>query len=245
VVLCDSPLDGEPESVAVELRRQLDERNFGLIAIGWPGPADVVLPTDVSDRELLNCVRLLDERVRLWRRVQTLTRHQQSLVEQAMLDVVTGVPNRRAWEEQFAQSLEALRAAGRSGCLAILDLDQFKSVNDRHGHATGDQVLRVVGQALRSRIRQADFLARLGGDEFGLLVDGLTPDTALGVLERIRRDLIPAESATSLPPVTASLGYVLFAAHLPATAAELFDAADQALASAEAAGRDRAIGTVL
>jgi diguanylate cyclase (GGDEF)-like protein len=241
LVICDSPLDGASEPLAAELRPQLEQKNIGLIAIGWPGPAEVVLPADVSDRELLNCIRLVHERVRLWRLVQTLVHQQKSLLEQAMVDVVTGLPNRRAWEEQFSLRLDALRTAGRHGCLAILDLDHFKQVNDQGGHAVGDQVLRAVGQTLRSRVRQADFVARLGGDEFGLLVDGLRHDSAPGVLERVRCELISSESAASLPPITASLGYAIFAADSKLTAAELFNAADQALGRAKAAGRDRAL----
>ena len=242
LVICDTPLDDALHPSMAELRPQLEQRNVGSIAIGWQGPAEVVLPADVSDRELLNCLRLVHERVRLWRLVQSLAGQQKTLFEQAMMDVVTGLPNRRAWEEQFVLRVDALRSAGRDGCLAILDLDHFKRANDQGGHATGDLVLRAVGQTLRSRVRQADFVARLGGDEFGLLVDGLARESAPGVLERIRRNLVPLEltDAASLPPVTASLGYVHFAAGSNATPAELFDAADRALGRAKAAGRDRA-----
>ncbi len=112
LMICDTPLDGNSNPLAAELRPQLEQRNIGMIAIGWPGPAEVVLPADVSDRELLNCLRLVYERVRLWRLVQSLAGQQKSLVEQALMDVITGLPNRRAWEEQFVQRVEALRSAG-------------------------------------------------------------------------------------------------------------------------------------
>jgi diguanylate cyclase (GGDEF)-like protein len=242
LVISDAPWDEWSEPWAAELMPLFEQRNIGLIAIGWSGPADVVLPTDVSERELLNCVMLVLERVRISRLVQNLTHQQQSLVEQALVDVVTGLPNRRAWEEQITRRVEAMRTAGRGGCLAIFDLDHFKRVNDQRGHATGDQVLQAVGQTLRSRIRQVDFVARLGGDEFGLLVDGLSVDAASAVLERIRRDLLNSiEAAESLPPITASLGYVLIALSSTATTRDLFDAADRALGRAKAAGRDQAL----
>ncbi|MGQ4828129.1 GGDEF domain-containing protein, partial [Enterococcus faecalis] len=81
-------------------------------------------------------------------------------------DPLTGLANRRA----FVEALEAHVGQKRSGCLAIIDIDHFKQVNDRHGHAAGDRVLQAFGEVARSTLRSSDMVARIGGEEFAVIL---------------------------------------------------------------------------
>ena len=82
-----------------------------------------------------------------------------------MLDVVTGLPNRRAWEAQLTPRIEAMRTAGREGCLAIVDLDHFKQINDRYGHAVGDAVIAAFSQTICEETSEKMVAGRIGGED--------------------------------------------------------------------------------
>src|SRR5690606_10608541 len=96
----------------------------------------------------------------------------------AYTDPLTGLANRRAFEEQGSWRMGEAARAGRPVMLCFLDLDGFKAVNDRWGHAAGDELLRQVAGRLRGAVREADLIARFAGDEFALLVEGLDPAAA-------------------------------------------------------------------
>lgn len=125
--------------------------------------------------------------------------------------------------------------------MAYLDLDHFKSVNDRHGHAAGDEALRIASRALSGALRATDLAARLGGDEFVILIPGAAADGARLVLERVRAALREAMRARDWP-VTASIGAVVFRSP-PASVEEMLATVDAAMYRLEAAGRDR-VGVV-
>ena len=93
-----------------------------------------------------------------------------ALEAKADTDALLDIPNRRGFERELRRSLAYVRRYGASAGLIYLDLDQFKPVNDRHGHAAGDRVLQAVAAALRRSVRESDVVARLGGDEFGVLL---------------------------------------------------------------------------
>ncbi len=103
----------------------------------------------------------------------------------ALTDQLTGLPNRRALEGFLVESLR--RRPGSSNVLVLLDIDHFKRINDRFGHAVGDEILKQCAELMRSMLRSADFLARIGGEEFAMILDGLSRDEALGTVNRIRR----------------------------------------------------------
>jgi diguanylate cyclase (GGDEF)-like protein len=154
-------------------------------------------------------------------------------------DALTGLPNRRAFEEDLAR--EAARAARSGGPLAVvaLDVDRFKAVNDVHGHAAGDAVLRAVAARAAGAIRAGDVLARLGGEEFGILLPGADLPRAVDAAERIRAALAdaPIEAAGHALAVTASFGCAALA---PAEAPDALVArADARLYDAKRAGRNR------
>jgi diguanylate cyclase (GGDEF)-like protein len=147
----------------------------------------------------------------------------------AFNDPVTELPNRRAFDDRLLE----LAAGARAGILLTLDVDSFKAVNDEHGHAAGDDVLRSVGRAIRREVRPSDFVARTGGDEFAALLPGCSAGKGLEVAERVRAR-VKADPGHS---VTLSIGI----ASLSANARHAVLAADQALYAAKEAGRDRVV----
>lgn len=223
-------------------------RNAGIVTVGGTLPAnvslaaDVSLPADVSlaadcsPRELHLACELLLQIVRLRRSLRAQNAERKILSEQALTDPLTGLANRRAWDETVA----SVEGRDVSGCVAILDLDFFKQINDRNGHAIGDQVLREVGQELRTRTRRGDLAARMGGDEFALLLVNLEPDRALSVVDRVRQ-AVGLSTARAGAATTASAGLTVFSQTTGCPAKQLLDAADRALRQAKALGRDRTI----
>jgi diguanylate cyclase (GGDEF)-like protein len=231
-----------PESAGAHNRR-LARGEIAVVAVGVATPADVSLPADFTPRELRLACLLLTEIVRLRRERREHARARQVLSHLAMSDPLTGLANRRAWDEELANRSRAAAASGRSLCVALFDLDLFKRVNDACGHATGDEVLRAAAKRLIGSVRRGDHLARLGGDEFGLLVDDLSAEPAFAVVERIRQSLHAAPTATCSFEITASAGFVLYpqgsADREAPEQATLYTAASGALRKAKAAGRNR------
>jgi diguanylate cyclase (GGDEF)-like protein len=216
--------------------------DVGRIAIGDASlAADVRLPADVTIREFEQTCRLLAEVVRLRREQAAGARRQRWLARMAHLDPLTGLPNRRAWDERVA---EVFRSAPRQADfpvgLALLDLDHLKVVNDTRGHLAGDELLRLTGSALRAALRASDLVARLGGDEFGLLLTGLDPAAAYATVERVRSEMPRRLSEEFASTATVSAGLCV-AMPLEATPEEVFAGADLALREAKRLGRNRTI----
>ncbi len=163
---------------------------------------------------------------------------------EATTDPLTGLANRRGWDRAIGAELAAL-GAGRGLCVAMIDLDRLKSVNDTQGYAVGDRVLEVAAAALGRALRSTDFVARLGGDEFGLLLSVPDAGAAAAVLERVRRAVPAALAEAGLPVLTASAGYVVADADRAAAALPCPDkalaAAAEALHRAKRVGGDRTI----
>ncbi|HZF74789.1 MAG TPA: sensor domain-containing diguanylate cyclase [Acetobacteraceae bacterium] len=162
----------------------------------------------------------------------------------ALTDPLTGLPNRTALMDTLTREIARQgRERGRFGLLC-LDLDSFKTLNDSHGHATGDEALREVAAALREGLRRGDLPARMGGDEFCVLLACSEPDRVQGrverVAERVRR-LIGERMAARGWAVTASVGAVAFM-RPPASATAALTLGDRLLYEAKAAGRDRVVG---
>ena len=167
-----------------------------------------------------------------------LRRTQSQLRLLATHDPLTTVLNARAFASQLAQELGRNRRYGRPLALIYLDLDDFKKVNDAHGHATGDAVLRLVADAMRSAVRQADVVGRLGGDEFGVLMPETDGTVAHAVATRLAGGIRTVFRGT--PSVTASIGVVAVSG-TEAGSDELLRKADQAMYEAKRAGKDRVI----
>jgi len=167
-----------------------------------------------------------------------LRRTQAQLELLATHDPLTTVLNARAFASQVAQELGRNRRYGRPLALIYLDLDDFKRVNDAHGHATGDAVLRLVADAMRGAVRQADFVGRLGGDEFGVLMPETDGSVAHSVANRLAGGIRTVFRGT--PSVTASIGVVAVTG-TEAGSDELLRKADQAMYEAKQAGKDRVV----
>jgi diguanylate cyclase (GGDEF)-like protein len=160
---------------------------------------------------------------------------------QASRDPLTGVLNRRGFERVFNRLREEHAQAGQPVCLVLLDVDHFKSVNDRYGHVVSDGVLRGMVRTIEEHARASDSLARLGGDEFALLLARTPLERGLETAERIRRRVSEAALATDGPregpAVTISLGVAMLA---PEDSLEsLLARADEALYRAKRDGRNR------
>lgn len=167
-----------------------------------------------------------------------------TLAELARKDALTGLPNRRAFEEALAREIARVRRIGGSLSALVMDVDHFKRVNDDHGHAGGDAVLAQVAARTRAALRAEDFLARVGGEELAVLLPGTTLRGALDAGERVRTAIERAPFAPR-PDVsialTASLGCAA-AAGDEADGADLVARADARLYEAKRAGRNRVIG---
>jgi len=167
-----------------------------------------------------------------------LRRTQSQLQLLATHDPLTTALNARAFASQLAQELGRNRRYGRPLALVYLDLDDFKKVNDAHGHATGDAVLRLVADAMRSAVRQADVVGRLVGDEFGVLMPETDGSVAHAVATRLAGGIRTVFRGT--PSVTASIGVVAVSG-TEAGSDELLRNADQAMYEAKRAGKDRVV----
>ena len=113
------------------------------------------------------------------------------LAELARVDSLTGVANRRAWDDELARGLERARRTGKPCSVALIDLDHFKRFNDMHGHQRGDALLHTAAQAFAARLRNDDLIARYGGEEFAVLLHGCALDSALQLFERLQ-GMLPA-----------------------------------------------------
>ena len=158
----------------------------------------------------------------------------------ARTDPLTGLDNRRAFVERVDQELTRARRARSGVCLAYIDLDGFKKINDTYGHAEGDSVLRRAAAAVRGAVREADVTARLGGDEFAVLLVDAGPAGARLVAQRVVdrvRELAGEYPGTGLG---ASVG-VVCCATTPGDAEALIRAADRAMYRAKASGKSTVV----
>jgi diguanylate cyclase (GGDEF)-like protein len=158
----------------------------------------------------------------------------------ASTDALTGLPNRHYFDE-FVSLLAQRRRAGDAVGILMVDIDKFKGLNDRHGHGTGDEVLRAVAGAIVSAVREDDVPARFGGEEFVVLLRNPDPGVAFEVGERIRRAVRELDlDRFGVGRVSVSVG-VAVADEPEEPIDALIEAADRALYRAKRAGRDRVV----
>jgi diguanylate cyclase (GGDEF)-like protein/PAS domain S-box-containing protein len=151
--------------------------------------------------------------------------------EMALTDELTGLPNRRAWDDELQRELARAKRHNERLSVAMVDLDHFKEFNDQHGHQAGDQLLEQAAAAWRPAIRSSDFIARYGGEEFAVLLPGCPPSSATAVVERIR-------AATPMGE-TCSAGIAAWDGE--EAAESMVSRADVALYEAKRSGRDRIV----
>lgn len=196
----------------------------GALAISWPAMRE-----EPADGELLLLGVLAGEASIAMQRADLLGR----LDELTRTDELTGLPNRRAWDELLTHELAIGERQGQPVSVAMLDLDFFKKYNDEHGHLAGDRLLRAAAATWQATLRATDVLARWGGEEFALLLPGCDGAGAAVLIERLRGTLPDG--------VTFSAGVATATADGHTAPRALVDAADQALYLAKAGGRDRVV----
>ena len=167
-----------------------------------------------------------------------MRRTQDELHRLATHDHLTNVLNSSSFTRRVAQELPRSRRYRRPGALIYLDLDDFKGLNDTHGHQIGDAVLRLVADALLHAVREVDVVGRMGGDEFAVLLPETEGPVAATTAQRLNDSLRKAFDGTTA--VTASMGVVSFS-DTEASADDLIRRADQAMYEAKRAGKDRVV----
>jgi diguanylate cyclase (GGDEF)-like protein len=203
------PIVGDVDAIAV-------------LALGWSEPSE-----PLSERVAGAVRTLAAETAIALERAALLARLQQS----ANTDELTGLPNRRAWEEQLPRELARARRERQSVCVVMLDLDRFKDFNDREGHQAGDRMLKLCASAWASQLRATDILARYGGEEFSLVLPGCALADGRVLVERLR-EMTPLEQ-------TLSAGIAVWDGVEPPPA--LVGRADTALYEAKRTGRNRVV----
>jgi diguanylate cyclase (GGDEF)-like protein len=216
-----------PGSEQLEFELSAGRRSFGLLRLHG---SDFDVEERMTAASLAGQAVVALENARLHRIVE----------RQALVDGLTGLANRRQADETLATELARAERIGGPVGLILADVDDFKAVNDRHGHPTGDMVLRDLAATLRETVREIDTAARWGGEEFAVILPGTDLEGAAQVAERLRVALAEREilSVVGEPlHVTASFGAA--SSGSSTTLAQLVGAADEALYRAKRAGKDR------
>jgi two-component system cell cycle response regulator len=249
IVSIASKLDGL--KVIAHIRSEEATRRLSILAIGDDDDraramraldlgADDIVFRPLDEDELAARVRTL---IRRKRYIEQMSAALDEGLEAAMLDALTGVGNRRSFDVKIEPLVKRAATGGGALSLLMFDIDRFKAVNDEHGHAVGDALLREFAARLSATVRPLDIICRYGGEEFLVIMPGTSGDLAALAAERLRKRIaaapFPVSPSLSLT-VTASAGV---AAVRPAdTAEDVLQRADEALYRAKAAGRNRVMG---
>jgi diguanylate cyclase (GGDEF)-like protein len=242
-----------PDMDGLEVLRRMNSRRMGSTAILMltgmddddlatqcieAGAQDFLLKQEISPRRLLRAVT----HARMRHRIENaLIESHERLRELAEQDPLTGLANRYSFDQSLRAAIPRTRRYNLNLALLLLDLDNFKLVNDSHGHDVGDQLLRIVAQRLSEVTRDGDILCRLGGDEFAVLAFQIGYDDAVHQLaERLLEAASrPVEIGGMVLPMSASIGIALCPDNT-ADADELFKCADLAMYRAKRGGRNQA-----
>ena len=205
---------------------------WGILEVTWP---------QGGSAELRAQAPLLPAVARL---VELAIQNQTTLEKLVFLDPLTGVYNRAFYERQVALEMERAHRTGRKFALLVLDVDDFKAINDRHGHRAGDQVLARLAFEVRARMRKIDLIFRYGGEEFVLLLPGAEQLEARRTAERLRTVVNSVRFGVEGVPqplhVTVSIGVAIYPDDAR-TASGLFKHADAALYRAKEQGKNRVV----
>jgi diguanylate cyclase (GGDEF)-like protein/PAS domain S-box-containing protein len=194
---------------------------IGVLAVGWAERVDAPPPRISSLMDLIVAeAAVAIERAELLARLESFAR----------TDELTGLLNRRAWDEALPREIARARREGSALCVAIVDLDHFKTYNDQYGHLAGDRLLKEAASSWRSALRLTDVLARYGGEEFAIALPRCGLEEARALVERLR--------AAMPHGMTCSAGVAQWDG--TERLEHLVERADTALYAAKRAGRDRA-----
>ncbi|MFC7538544.1 diguanylate cyclase [Siccirubricoccus deserti] len=241
-VLCLALTGGDELRLASRLRAQTATRDLPVLLVADASQRSMVLrgfdlgandhvlrPIDANEL----CARSRNQ-IRRKRYQERLRADLDRSLELAVTDPLTGLRNRR----YVLRHLEGV-LRGSGAAVLLMDVDRFKAINDRHGHAAGDAALHEVAQRLKTHLRAADVVARYGGEEFIVVLAGAPAEYGAMVAERLRAALAndPISIGGLLLPITASIGLAMV--QMGTSAAGAINAADAALYRAKAAGRNR------
>lgn len=194
---------------------------------------------------------ILKSNTRLSKRLETANYDLGTLQQQlefqrsaALTDPLTGLANRRAFDQIMSTATERANGEDQSLCVLMVDIDHFKKVNDTHGHLVGDQALRFVANVLVESVRGDDVVSRYGGEEFAIILVGTPMESAKLVAEKIRvrvadRPLMRVRTGISIGRITVSIGLTFY--KKGETAESFVERADRALYAAKQQGRDRVV----
>ena len=190
------------------------------------------------EKERLNC-ELQSAQQQLIAKQDELLRLNKTLQLLTVTDSLTGLPNRRAYDQEIERKLAYFKRHQRCFCLIIFDIDRFKHVNDTFGHDSGDSVLKQIAQVLQLTIREIDVLARIGGEEFAIILPNTGLQTAAEVAERCRSSIHQATFVCG--QVTASFGVA--DSHKNDSKEDIYRRADESLYQAKQQGRNQVVMT--
>jgi diguanylate cyclase (GGDEF)-like protein len=227
----------------------------GLAAVLWQVRGEVALPnrsdfesvlvwasyTLVFGRYVLLGVYGSSLRVRLRKQADALAASVRRVEELASRDELTKTLNRRSMLAILEQHLSAAQHHGQSFCVALFDLDNFKQINDRHGHLVGDQVLEAFARLTQGAMRSSDCLGRYGGEEFLAALVGTTPELAQHLIERVRKRIATHDWTTIAPGLAVRVSAGLAGYRPGDSITSVTGRADRALYEAKNAGRDRVV----
>ena len=219
-----------------------------LLASGGSRCMQLTFPADGDDERLRGRVYGLfmvavdaDRLVCQYRDLTEQRELQARLEHHAGHDELTGLPNRRLLWEHLEVALARLERGGRCLAMLLCDLDRFKAVNDTHGHAVGDEVLRQVARRLRATVRPQDVLVRYGGDEFVVLCEELSAATAVGLVGRLREAAGTVFVVDGVGPVEIGISIGMAVAERPLPGDALLLEADRALYADKLARRSKRV----
>ena len=176
------------------------------------GRSHGALPVDRGDElgELARSLSQMEQQIR--QQLNELSARHHDMAHLAYHDPLTGLPNRRMFEQRLSQALALAKRTGHLCALLFVDLDDFKAINDALGHAAGDAVLKTVALTTTQTVRESDTVARLAGDEFTVLCENLdTPEQAAQIAAKLEQALAqPLDSNGQAQPIRASVGFALF-----------------------------------
>jgi diguanylate cyclase (GGDEF)-like protein len=204
-----------------------------VLAVSDPGGPNLSLPVALAVLGI-SLAALLGSLIITWNRNDRM----HELERQASQDALTGLDNRRRFERNLAAAMARSRRDGSTGALLMLDLDQFKQVNDSQGHPAGDRLIKEVARVLRRRTRESDSLARLGGDEFAVILPRCSRGEAQLAAEAIAGEIRGYRPEKVEGRVTVSVGVAMFGEDPRTSVATIVSEADAAMYAAKDEGRD-------
>ena len=218
----------------------MEEVSRGLTAVQSNDPQDVAQMAITAVAEILQIQARLQERLlSAEERLRGQTKQIDQWMTQARTDALTGLSNRRAFDDALARQLAEWQRTAMTFSVILIDADRFKAINDRHGHAAGDAILRGLAQTLEGSFRRMDTIARIGGEEFAVILPSTQGEGACRAAEHVRKTIAACEFPCDDQKLRATVSLGVTEINSQDDAKSILRRADQALYAAKDAGRNR------